>query len=76
MIADVFFQGAVDPFAGTMPGNTETGFAEAFAVNEWATVFAVATGGLAATGAAGAGLVLCGGGFGAAGGAAGGTSSR
>ncbi len=70
--ADDFFQGVADPFPAAIPGKTETGFAEAFAVTDCAGNFVAAVG---AFGAAGAGLAR-GGGGGAAGAAVGGTSSR
>jgi len=33
--AGVFFQGAAVPLEGAMPGNTDTGFADALAVTDW-----------------------------------------
>jgi len=32
---DALFQGAAEPFAGPMPGKTETGFAFKSAVTDW-----------------------------------------
>lgn len=61
-----FFHGVADPFAGAIPGNTDTGFADASAVTGVAATLGVGVG---------AGRVL-GGGGGAAGAALGGTSSR
>lgn len=63
--AGAFFQGVADPFAAAIPGNTETGFAFAFAITDAA----------GATGAAFGGGAFLGGGGGAAGAAAG-TSSK
>lgn len=81
-LACAFFQGAADPFAGFMPGNTETGFEDAFAASDLKDAalgvgFGTATGveeaAAAALGGAG-GLLPTGGGGGGAG--FGGTSSR
>lgn len=66
----VFFHGVADPLAGAIPGKTEIGFAEAFAVTDCTGTFAA---GLEA--AAGGGRVR-GGGGGAAATGFGGTSSR
>ena len=38
--AGPFFHGAVAPLGGAMPGNTDTGFAEASAVRDWAWILA------------------------------------
>lgn len=79
----VFFHGAAEPLDGAMPGNTDMGFAEAFAVSDCTLILAccvgTAVGFGATTGAAGGagGRRPMGGGAGA--GAAfgfGGTSSR
>lgn len=65
LAAATFFQGVADPFAAAIPGNTDTGFAFAFAV----------TGAAGGAGAAFGGGAFLGGGGGAAG-ADGGTSSK
>lgn len=62
-----FFQGAADPLAGTIPGNTDTGFADASAATDDARTFGAV--------GVGTGRVL-GGGGGAAGVTLGGTSSK
>lgn len=51
---NVFFQGVADPFAGPMPGKTETGFAFALAVTDWTETLA-AVGVCFAAGAGGGG---------------------
>jgi hypothetical protein len=69
----VFFQGAADPFAGTIPGNTETGFALTSAeIDDTATLAAEGID----LGTAGPGGDTLRGGGGGAGAAAAGTSSR
>lgn len=78
--ACVFFQGAADPLAGIIPGNTATGFAEGSATTDFVAGFtagAAATAG--AAGAAGGRRAAGGGGGGGGAGAAfgfGGISSR
>lgn len=66
----VFFHGVEDPFAGPMPGKTDTGFADASAVKGEARTVLVAV----AAGLAGTGRLRAGGGGAAAAGA--GASSR
>jgi hypothetical protein len=61
-----FFQGVADPFAGAIPGNTDTGLADASAATDVGVAFTVGIG---------AGLER-GGGGGAAGAVFGGTNSR
>jgi len=39
-----FFHGVAEPLGGIMPGNTETGFAEASAYKDWASTLGVAIG--------------------------------
>ena len=81
---DVFFHGAAVPLDGAMPGNTDMGFAEAFAVRDCTLTLACCVGAAvgfgATTGAAGGagGRRATGGGAGGAGAAFGfgGTSSR
>lgn len=41
VVNGVFFHGAADPLAGAIPGNTDTGFADALAVSDWTGTFAV-----------------------------------
>lgn len=78
----VFFQGAADPFEGTIPGKTATGFADGSAVIGFGNVLAVeavgVTGVTGAAGAVGGTRRPPGGGGGGAGAALGfgGTSSR
>lgn len=62
----VFFHGVAEPFAGTIPGKTETGFADTLAVSDWTGILAAAC----------AGARFRGGGGGAAGLAFGGASSK
>ena len=69
----VFFQGVADPFAAAIPGNTETGFADASAATDFGTAALTAAG----AGAGGTALGARGGGGGGAGAAASfGTSSK
>jgi hypothetical protein len=77
-----FFHGAAEPLAGAIPGNTDTGLAEASAARDLTGAFGVGAatgfGVAAAAGADGGGLLPAGGGGGGGGAAltSGGNSSR